>query len=153
MPPTGSPLATGGVVQDPSWAACASVGPSHPPFAAGSRRILEFMQHRAASQPAGSSTGAEVATDGTPAWGLVWDPAGVAPDPRRTPAGIEGAIRGALGRNTRLRGQRITATAGPQGLVTLTGAVATQELCREVELICWTVPGVLSLHNDLKVGR
>lgn len=59
----------------------------------------------------------------------------------------------ALGRNPRLRDHRITATAGPEGLVTLTGSVATQALRSEVELSCWTVPGVLSLHDDLVVGR
>ena len=45
------------------------------------------------------------------------------------------------------------ATAGPQGRLTLTGSVATQGLRREVELTCWTVPGVWELHDDLVVGR
>ena len=45
------------------------------------------------------------------------------------------------------------ATAGPDGLVTLTGTVPTQSLRREVELSCWTVPGVRSLHDNLIVGH
>jgi osmotically-inducible protein OsmY len=45
------------------------------------------------------------------------------------------------------------ATAGPEGLLTLTGSVATQALRQEVELSCWTVLGVRSLHDDLVVGR
>lgn len=76
-----------------------------------------------------------------------------APDPRRTALDIEAAIGAALGRNRRLLGGHITATAGPEGLVTLTGRVATQALRREVELACWTVPGVWSLHDDLVVGH
>jgi osmotically-inducible protein OsmY len=48
---------------------------------------------------------------------------------------------------------RITATVGPDGLVTLTGTVPTQSLRREVELFCWTVPGVHSLHDNLIVGH
>jgi osmotically-inducible protein OsmY len=47
----------------------------------------------------------------------------------------------------------VTAAAGPQGVLTLTGSVATQALRREVELACWTVPGVWSLHDELVVGR
>jgi osmotically-inducible protein OsmY len=62
-------------------------------------------------------------------------------------------IEGALARNTRLRHHRITATVGTDGLVTLTATVPTQSLRREVELSCWTVPGVLTLHNDLVAGR
>ena len=66
---------------------------------------------------------------------------------------IETAIDAVLARNPRLRGSWITAAAGPEGLVTLTGTVPTQVLRREVELSCWTVPGVLSLHDHLVVGR
>ena len=82
----------------------------------------------------------------------VWD-AGAGRDPRREELDIEAAIRDALARNTRLPGHRITVHAGPDGLVTLTGSVPTQDLRREVELSCWTVPGVRSLHDDLHVGR
>ena len=66
---------------------------------------------------------------------------------------IEAAIGAALRRNTRLRGHHITVTAGAEGLVTLTGTVPTQALRQEVELSCWTVPGVWTLHDDLAVGR
>ena len=74
-------------------------------------------------------------------------------DPGRATSEIEAAIGRALRRNTRLRGHHITVTAGADGLVTLTGAVPTQDLRREVELSCWTVPGVRTLHDDLAVGR
>jgi osmotically-inducible protein OsmY len=47
----------------------------------------------------------------------------------------------------------MTATAGPDGLVALTGTVPTQSLGRELELSCWTVPGVHSLHENLIVGH
>jgi osmotically-inducible protein OsmY len=82
----------------------------------------------------------------------VWD-AAAGRDPERETRGIEAAIAVALARNTRLRHHRITATAGPDGLVTLTGTVPTQSLRREVELSCWTVPGVRSLHNNLIAGQ
>ncbi len=74
-------------------------------------------------------------------------------DPRRAALDIEAAIGVALSRNTRLHGHHITVTAGPEGLVTLAGAVPTQALRREVETSCWTVPGVQSLHDDMAVGR
>ncbi|MCW2717905.1 BON domain-containing protein [Pseudonocardia sp.] len=74
-------------------------------------------------------------------------------DPRREALDIETAVGVALGRNTRLHGHRITATAGPEGLLTLTGTVATQALRKEVELTCWTLPGVWTLHDELVVGR
>ena len=83
---------------------------------------------------------------------LLWD-AAAGPDPRRTALRIETAIADVLDRNTCLRGSHIEAVAGPEGLVTLTGTVSTQVLRREVELSCWTVPGVLSLHDHLVVGR
>ena len=73
--------------------------------------------------------------------------------PRPGEVGDRGGDRWALRRNTRLRGHHITVTAGADGLVTLTGAVPTQALRREVELSCWTVPGVWTLHDDLAVGR
>lgn len=82
----------------------------------------------------------------------VWDPA-AGRDPRREALDIEAAIRDALARNTRLPDHRITVQAGPDGLVTLTGRVPTQDLRREVELACWTVSGVRSLHDDLQVGH
>ncbi len=66
---------------------------------------------------------------------------------------IEAAIGVALRRNTRLHGHHIIVTAEADGLVTLTGAVPTQALRREVELSCWTVPGVWTLRDDLAVGR
>lgn len=69
------------------------------------------------------------------------------------PVDVEAVIRTALGRNGRLRGHHITVTAGAEGLVTLTGTVPTQDLRREVELSCWTVPGVWTLHDHLVVGR
>jgi osmotically-inducible protein OsmY len=75
------------------------------------------------------------------------------PDPHPAATDIEIAIGVTLGRNSRLHGHRITATAGPEGIVTLTGAVATQALRREVEISCWTVPGVLELHDRMVVGR
>ena len=40
-----------------------------------------------------------------------------------------------------------------EGLVTLTRTVATQALRREVELTCWTLPAVWTLHDRLVVGR
>jgi osmotically-inducible protein OsmY len=83
---------------------------------------------------------------------MVWD-AAAGRDPRREALDIEAAIIDALARNTRLQHHRIAVTAGPDGLVTLTGAVATQSLRREVELSCWTVSGVRSLHDNLIVGR
>ena len=83
---------------------------------------------------------------------VVWD-AGAGRDPRREVLDIEAAIADALARNTRLQRHRVTVTAGPDGLVTLTGAVSTQSLRREVELTCWTVSGVRSLHDNLVVGR
>ena len=83
---------------------------------------------------------------------VVWD-AGAGRDPRREALDIEAAIAAALARNTRLGHHRITATVGPDGLVTLTGTVPTQSLGREVELSCWTVPGVRTLHNNLIAGR
>ena len=52
-------------------------------------------------------------------------------DPRREALDIEAAIADALARNTRLRHHRVVVTAGPDGLVTLTGAVSTQSLRRE----------------------
>ena len=83
---------------------------------------------------------------------VVWD-AAAGRDPRREALDIEAAIADALARNTRLRHHRVVVTAGPDGLVTLTGAVSTQSLRREVELTCWTVSGVRSLHDNLIVGR
>ena len=82
----------------------------------------------------------------------VWD-AAAGHDPAREARDIEAAIAAALARNTRLGHHRITATVGPDGLVTLTGTVPTQSLRREVELSCWNVPGVRTLHNDLVAGR
>ena len=79
--------------------------------------------------------------------------AGPPPDTRRSGVDIEAAVAAALGRNGRLRGERISAIAGPEGLLTLTGTVASQALRREVELACWTVEGVWSLHDHLVVGR
>ena len=83
---------------------------------------------------------------------VVWD-AGAGRDPRREALDIEAAICDALARNSGLRHHRIVITAGPDGLVTLTGTVSTQSLRREVELSCWTVPGVRRLHDNLIVGR
>jgi len=83
---------------------------------------------------------------------VVWD-AAAGRDPRGEVLDIEAAIAAALARNTRLRQHRITVTAGPDGLVTLTGTVATQSLRREVELTCWTVSGVRTLHDNLIVGH
>ncbi|MBN9102523.1 MAG: BON domain-containing protein [Pseudonocardia sp.] len=74
-------------------------------------------------------------------------------DPRREALDTETAVGAALARNHRLHGHSITATAGPEGLLTLTGAVATQALRREVELTCWTLPAVRTLHDELVVGR
>ncbi len=74
-------------------------------------------------------------------------------DTGRAASEIEAAIGEVLRRNTRLHGHHITVSAGANGLVTLTGAVPTQALRREVELSCWTVPGVRTLHDDLTVGR
>jgi osmotically-inducible protein OsmY len=82
----------------------------------------------------------------------VWD-AAAGRDPDREALHIEAAIAAALARNTRLQHHRITITAGPDGLVTLTGTVSTQSLRREVELSCWTVAGVQSLHDNLIVGH
>jgi osmotically-inducible protein OsmY len=83
---------------------------------------------------------------------VVWD-AAAGRDPRREAVDIEAAIGDALARNTGLRHHSIVITAGPDGLVTLTGTVSTQSLRREVELVCWTVSGVRSLHDNLIVGR
>jgi osmotically-inducible protein OsmY len=83
---------------------------------------------------------------------VVWD-AGAGRDSRREALDLEAAIAAALARNTGLRHHHIAVTAGPDGLVTLTGAVSTQSLRREVELACWTVSGVRSLHDNLIVGR
>lgn len=82
----------------------------------------------------------------------VWD-AGAGLDPRRSARDLEAAVGAVLDRNTRLRGHHIRVSAGALGLVTLTGGVATRELQREVELACWTVPGVWTLHDELAVGR
>ena len=82
----------------------------------------------------------------------IYDPA-AGRDPRREALDVEAAIGAALSRNTRLHGHHITATAGPAGLVTLTGTVPTQALRREVELSCWTLPGVWTVHDQLVVGR
>jgi osmotically-inducible protein OsmY len=83
---------------------------------------------------------------------VVWN-AGAGRDPRREALDIEAAIADALARNARLRHHRVVVSAGLDGLVTLTGAVSTQSLRREVELTCWTVSGVRSLHDKLIVGR
>jgi hypothetical protein len=56
-------------------------------------------------------------------------------------------------RNTGLRHHRTVVTAGPAGLVTLTGTVSTQSLRREVELALLDESGVRSLHDNLIVGR
>lgn len=82
---------------------------------------------------------------------VVWRPA--ARDPSREAREIEAAIRSILARNGRLVDSRITAVAGAEGVVVLTGWVPTQELRREVEVSCWTVDGVRSLHDHLVVGR
>ncbi len=74
-------------------------------------------------------------------------------DPRRDALDVEAAVGAALARNPRLHGDHITVTAGPEGLVTLTGTVASQALRREVELTCWTLPAVWTLHDRLVVGR
>ena len=79
---------------------------------------------------------------------VVWD-AAAGRDPRREALDIEAAIADALARNTRLRRHRVTITVGPDGLVTLTGTVPTQSPRREIELSCWTVSGVRSLHDAL----
>jgi osmotically-inducible protein OsmY len=97
-----------------------------------------------ASETAPASTGARR--------DVLWN-AAAGLDPGRAASGIEAAIGVALGRNTRLRGHHITVTVDADGLVTLTGAVPTQALRREVELSCWTVPGVRALHDDLAIGR
>jgi len=81
-----------------------------------------------------------------------YDPA-VGRDPRRDALDVEAAVGAALARNPRLHGDQITVTAGPEGVVTLTGTVATQALRREVELTCWTLPAVWTLHDRLVVGR
>jgi hypothetical protein len=81
-----------------------------------------------------------------------YDPA-AGHDPRRDALTVEAAVGAALARNPRLRGDRITVTAGREGLVTLTGTVATQALRQEVELTCWTLPAVWTLHDRLVVGR
>jgi osmotically-inducible protein OsmY len=81
-----------------------------------------------------------------------YDPA-AGHDPRREASDVEAAVRAALARNPRLHGHHIVVTAGPEGLLTLTGAVATQALRREVELTCWTLPAVRTLHDRLVVGR
>ena len=78
---------------------------------------------------------------------------GPSPDPRLAETDIETAIGVALGRNSLLHGSHITATAGRAGLVTLTGSVGTQSLRRQVEMTCWTVPGVWELRNRMVVGR
>lgn len=78
---------------------------------------------------------------------------GPSPDPRLAETDIETEIRVALGRNSLLHGSHIAVTAGPEGLVTLTGSVGTQSLRRQVEMTCWTVPGVRELHNRMVVGR
>ena len=78
---------------------------------------------------------------------------GPSTDSRLAETGIERAIGVALGRNSLLRGSHISATAGPEGLVTLTGSVGTQSLRRQVEMTCWTVPGVRALHDRMVVGR
>lgn len=82
----------------------------------------------------------------------VWD-AESSRDRRRETSVVEAAIGTALGRNVRLRGSHITVTAGAEGLVTLTGTVPTQALRREIELSCWMVSGVWTLHDQLVVGR
>jgi osmotically-inducible protein OsmY len=83
---------------------------------------------------------------------VVWD-AAAGRDPRREALDIEAAIGDVLARNAGLRNHRIAVTAGPDGLVTLTGTVSTQSLRREVELSCWTVSGVRCLHDNLIVGH
>jgi osmotically-inducible protein OsmY len=83
---------------------------------------------------------------------VVWD-AAAGRDPRREALDIEAAIGDVLARNAGLRNHRIAVTAGPDGLVTLTGTVSTQSLRREVELSCWTVAGVRCLHDNLIVGH
>jgi osmotically-inducible protein OsmY len=88
----------------------------------------------------------------TDAHRTVWDP-GAGLDRGREATDIEAAIARALGRNGRLRGSAITASADAEGLVTLTGRVSTQALRAEVELTCWTVFGVRGLHDELIVGR
>ena len=82
----------------------------------------------------------------------VWD-AGAGRDPRQEALDIEAAIRNALARNTRLHNHRITVTAGPDGLVTLTGSVPTQDLRREVELACWTLSRGQKSARQLLVGH
>lgn len=74
-------------------------------------------------------------------------------DRRREALDVEAWIGAALARNPRLHGGHITVTAGLEGVVTLTGTVATQALRREVELTCWTLPAVWTLHDRLVVGR
>ena len=59
---------------------------------------------------------------------VVWV-AGAGRDARREALDIEAAIADALARNTRLRHHRVVVAAGPDGLVTLTGAVATNTGC------------------------
>ena len=81
-----------------------------------------------------------------------YDPA-AGRDQRREALDVEAAVGAALARNPRLHRDHITVTAGPQGLVTLTGTIATQALRREVELTCWTLPAVWTLHDRLVVGR
>ena len=80
-----------------------------------------------------------------------WPP--TRPDPRQAALDLEAAIAEVLGRNPRLSSSHVTATAGPEGLVTLSGTVWSQDLRREVELSCWTVPGVRALHDHLVVGH
>jgi hypothetical protein len=80
-----------------------------------------------------------------------YDPA-AGRDPQGEQRALEAAIRDVLARDTLLHGHQITVTAGPQGLVTLTGFVATQALRREVELACWTRPALRTLHDRLVVG-
>ena len=65
---------------------------------------------------------------------VLWHPA--AADPARVALDIETGIDVALNRNSRLYGHRVRETAGADGVVTLTGAVSTQALRKEVELSC-----------------
>ena len=81
-----------------------------------------------------------------------YDP-GARRDPRREASDVEADVDAALARNPRLHGHHITPVAGPEGLLTLTGTVATQALRREVDLTCWTLPAVRTLHDRLVVGR
>jgi osmotically-inducible protein OsmY len=75
----------------------------------------------------------------------------VAIRPTVSTADIKSAISAALVRSARLEGKATTVTADTNGTVTLKGTVHSSSERREAERTAWSAPGVVNVHNNLRI--